>query len=164
MIRLVITIVIVVFIAINFGVFIGGKIEKAMVYNAGEPFYAAQYRGTFDLLDDAIAEREGADLQAMVVTLKSQFKTPLRLEYKQELDLPPRGWEIIGSKSIYLHDTGESISLYRKSVIPGRVWSLPVVTPCVDERIAHVSGSLSLIREKLSTVYVFLTLDVASMA
>lgn len=152
MIRLVVTIVIAVFIAINFAIFIGGKIEMAMVHNAGEPFYVGQYRGTFDLLDDAIVERDGADLHATLVTLKTQFKTPLRLEYKQELDLPPKGSEIIDSKAVYLHDTGDSISLYRKSVIPGRVWSLPVVTPYVDERIAHVSGSLNLIKEKLSAV------------
>jgi len=152
MIRLVLTIVIVIFIAINVGVFIGGKIDMAMVYKTGEPFYVGQYRGTFDLLDNAIVERKGADWQATLATLKTQFKTPLRLEYNQELDLPPKGLEIIGSEAVYLHDTGESISLYRKSVIPERVWAIPVVTPYVDERIAHVSGSLSLIIDKLSTV------------
>jgi len=152
MIRLVVTIFIVVFIAINLAIFVGGKIDMAMVHNAGEPFYVGQYRGTFDLLDDAIVDRDGADLHATLVTLKTQFKTPLRLEYKQELDLPPKGWRIVGSEAVYLHDMGDSISLYRKSVIPGRVWSLPVVTPYVDERIAHVSGSLSLIKEKLSAV------------
>ncbi|MGQ7848724.1 ATP-binding protein [Granulosicoccus sp. 3-233] len=142
----------VVFIAINLAIFIGGKIEMAMVYNEGEPFYVGQYRGTFDLLDDAIVERAGVDLQATLVALKTQFKTPLRLEYQQELDLPPKGWEIIANEAVYLHDLGNSISLYRKSIIPGRVWSLPVVTPYVDERIAHVSGTLSLIKGKLSAM------------
>ena len=150
MTRLLITIVVVIFIAINLAIYIGGKIEMAMVYNAGEPFYAGQYRGTFDLLDDAIIERKGAALRATLVMLKTQFKTPLHLEYKHEVNLPPIGWDILSRNAIYLHDLGNSISLYRNSVIPDRIWSIPVVTPYVDERIAHVSGTLSLIKRKLS--------------
>lgn len=152
MIRLVVTIVVVVYIAINLAIYIGGKIDTAMVYSTGEPFYVGQYRGTFDLLDESILEHEGADLQASLVALKAQFKTPLRLEYKDELDLPPEGWGILSRDAVYLHDFGDSTSLYRESVIPGRVWSLPVVTPYVDERIAHVTGSLSLINRKLSAM------------
>ena len=45
MTRLITTIVVVIFIAINLAIYIGGKIEMAMVYNAGEPFYTGQYRG-----------------------------------------------------------------------------------------------------------------------
>ena len=151
MTRLLITIVAVIFIAINLAIYIGGKIEMAMVYNAGEPFYAGQYEGTFDLLDEAIIERTGADLHTTLVALKTQFKTPLRLEHKHEVNLPPKGWNILSRNAVYLHDLGDSISLYRNSVIPDRIWSLPVVTPYVDERIAHVSGTLSLIKSKLST-------------
>lgn len=150
MIRLVITIVLVIAVAINLAIVIGGKIDTAIVYKAGEPFYVGQYRGTFDLLDEALVEHEGASLHSTLVRLKTRFKTPLHLDYKQELDLPEKGWEIVNSNAVYLHDLGESISLYRKSVIPDRVWSIPVVTPYVDERIAHVSGSLSLIKAKLS--------------
>ena len=137
------------YIAINVAAFIGSKIEMTMFYNAGLPFYKSQYRGTFDLLDDAVVDRQGADLQSALATLRTRFRTPLHLQYSHDLNLPTKGLNIVSTGGVYLHDLGDSTSLHRKSVIPGRVWTLSVVTTSEEERIALLSGTLSLIKEKL---------------
>ena len=150
MIRLVLTIIVVLYIANMVADFLFNKIEMAMFYNAGLPFYVSQFQGTFDLLDDAIINHESADFESALAKLRTRFKTPLSLKYEHDLDLPENGWEIIGNGSVYLHDLGDSTSLHRVSVIPGRVWSLSVVPTYEEERVALLTGTLTLIKERLA--------------
>lgn len=151
MTRLITTIAIVMVVAIYLAIVITDKVEMAVYYNDGEPFFAGQYRGTFDLLDAAIAKTEETNFQAVLHELKNRFRTHLRLEKRQGLDLPAKGLTILDSGAIYLHDLGISSSLYRTSIYPGLVWSIPIAKTATDQQIDAVAGTLILIKERLSS-------------
>jgi len=150
MTRLFVTIVLVVFASIYLSEIVVNEVEMAMYSNDGNSFFADQYGGTFDLLDDAIAEYQQEELPAVVDSLRGRFKTSVQLENRQGLELPEEGLSILDSGGIYLYDLGSSSSIHRTSAHPGQVWTLSIAPSPTQRRIAFASGPLSLISEKLA--------------
>jgi len=149
-IRLIVTVFIVFVVSIIVAQLSVERIAVFLYGKGSTDFYAGLSRGTFELLDESIADQTIEDLRNTVLSLQDKFDSPISLHNRQQLSLPQSGLEILDNGEIYLHVDGKSSTVYRISEQTDGVWSVAMDVNDNDQNAAIATGPLSLIRDKFS--------------